>query len=252
MYLCRHANGSVEDYVQEAIRLGLESLGMSDHAPFKELKDRSIRMAPEELGLYLSQCDKAIENYKGIIKIYKALEIEYFPKYDKMYEGYLDTLDYLALGQHYITDSESFEGLRSCYRLSTYEHITTYVDTIISAMKSKYFKFVCHPDLMLYNIMKMDEQIINESTRLIQAAVKYDIPLEINANGIRKGIKEIEGKKRYVYPRKEFWEIVKKYKAKVIVSSDAHDPSHLYNEEVIKAYEFARELGIEVEEALDI
>ncbi|MDD5293042.1 MAG: PHP domain-containing protein [Candidatus Izemoplasmatales bacterium] len=44
MYLCRHAVGSVEDYVEKAIELGFTSLGMSDHAPFESLKYRSIRM----------------------------------------------------------------------------------------------------------------------------------------------------------------------------------------------------------------
>ena len=31
-YLCGHAVGDVEDYVNEAIRLGYTELGMSDHA----------------------------------------------------------------------------------------------------------------------------------------------------------------------------------------------------------------------------
>ena len=64
MYLCRHANGSVKEYVEEAIRMGFASLGMSDHAPFRELMDRSVRMGPEDLETYLKECDDAIENYK--------------------------------------------------------------------------------------------------------------------------------------------------------------------------------------------
>ena len=31
-YLCGHATGDVDDYVNEAIRLGFSELGMSDHA----------------------------------------------------------------------------------------------------------------------------------------------------------------------------------------------------------------------------
>ena len=252
MYLCRHAIGSVNDYVEEAIKIGLESLGMSDHAPFKELMDRSIRMDPEDLDVYLDECDQAIEKYKGQIKIYKALEIEYFPEYNHMYKKYLETLDYLALGQHYIPDPNSFRGLRSCYKILTIDHVKTYVDTVISAIKTKYFKFVCHPDIVLYNLLEPDERIMNECKRLIECAVENEVPLEINANGIRKGKVETINGTRYLYPRLEFWELVKELKAKVIVSSDAHDPSYLYNKEVIEAYEFAGQLGIEVEEALEI
>jgi len=252
MYLCRHAVGSVQDYVEEAIRIGLDSLGMSDHAPFKELMDRSIRMDPDDLPIYLRECDAAIQKYKDQIKIYKALEIEYFPEYDSMYKNYLKTLDYLALGQHYIPDPESFRGLRSCYRLQTHEHLKVYVDTILQAMETKYFLFVCHPDIMLYNFLSLDKTIVNECERLIEGAVRNDIFLEINANGIRKGLRETENGNRYLYPRQEFWELAKKHQAKVIISSDAHDPSYLYNQEVIDAYEFARQLGIEAEEVIDI
>lgn len=252
MYLCRHAVGDVEDYVRQAIKLGFKALGMSDHAPFPELADRSVRMYLEDYKTYLAQCDYAIKKYKDQIKVYKALEIEYFPKHKEMYETLLGELDYLALGQHYIHDVTQPGELRSTYRLTTHQHIETYVDTLIEAMATGYFKFICHPDLMLYGIDDFTEAISKESKRLIQAAINYDIPLEINANGIRKGLKETKNGMRYLYPRKEFWELVKAANARVIISSDAHQPSHLYNHDVIKTYEFASQLGIEVEEALSI
>ncbi|MGI6392503.1 MAG: histidinol-phosphatase [Candidatus Izemoplasmatales bacterium] len=252
MYLCRHANGSVKEYVEEAIRMGFASLGMSDHAPFRELMDRSVRMDPEDLETYLKECDDAIENYKNEIIVYKALEIEYFPQYHSLYEQYLDQLDYLALGQHYIPDADSFRGLRSCYRLLTQEHVRVYVDTLVKAMETKYFQFICHPDLMLYNFLSLDQTIMNECERLIVEAVKNKIPLEINVNGIRKGKRLTKSGIRYLYPRLEFWQLVKKHKPKVIISSDAHDPSQVYDQAVVEAYEFARQLGIEVEEAIDI
>lgn len=250
MYLCRHAVGDVEDYVKEAIELGFDSLGMSDHAPFAELEDRSVRMHPSDFKTYLAQCNACIRKYGTKLKIYKALEIEYFPQYKTMYEQYLKDLDYLALGQHYIKDEDSSGGLRSTYRLQTQDHVRTYVNTLIEAIGTKYFKFICHPDLMLYGIANFDSFVESESKRLIEAAIENDIPLEINVNGIRKGLREMEAGLRYLYPRLEFWRLVKDMGARVIISSDAHQPSHLYNHEVEIAYEFARQLGIEVEEAI--
>ncbi len=252
MDLCRHATGSVEDYVKKAIELGFESIGMSDHAPFPELTARSIRMYPKDYPEYIRQCDATITKYSDRIKIYKALEIEYFPKHDEMYRKLLGEIDYLALGQHYIEDDSSFEGLRSTYKLITYQHITKYVDTLIKAIDTKYFAFICHPDLMLYAFDDFDPHLASESERLIAYATKNNIPLEINTNGIRKGLHDKKQGKRYLYPRKEFWEIVKEYNARVIVSSDAHIPDHLYDEDVVKAYEFAKDLQIEVEEELHI
>jgi len=114
MYLCRHAIGTVSDYAESAIANGLSILGMSDHAPFEELKDRSVRMYPQELPTYLEECDRAIEKYSGQLKIYKGLEIEYFEGHDEMYRELLSKLDYLILGQHYIPTPDGRNGLKSC------------------------------------------------------------------------------------------------------------------------------------------
>ena len=252
MYLCKHAVGTVTDYVKKAVELGFETIGMSDHAPFEELKDRSVRMIPSEYPIYLEELEKAIHKYGSLIKIKKGLEIEYFPQHAERYDELLNTLDYLALGQHYIPDDSSFQGLRSVYALDTPKLLEVYADTVASAIATLNFKFVCHPDLMLYSYPTFDEHAKKASLKIIEASLKYGIPLEINANGIRKGTRELPEGKRYLYPRLEFWQLVKEKGALVIVSSDAHDPEKLWDEEVKLAYEFARELGIEVVVSLDI
>ena len=38
-YLCRHATGTIDDYINRAIELGYTDIGISDHCPFtKELE----------------------------------------------------------------------------------------------------------------------------------------------------------------------------------------------------------------------
>ena len=103
-----------------------------------------------------------------------------------------------------------------------------------------------------YSYPTFDEHAKAASLKIIDAAIMYNIPLEINANGIRKGTRDLPEGKRYLYPRLEFWQLVKEKGAKVIVSSDAHDPEKLWDDDVLRAYEFARQLGIEVEVSLDI
>jgi histidinol-phosphatase (PHP family) len=250
MYLCRHANGSVEDYVKKAIELGLTSLGMSDHGPFEELKDRSVRMYPDELPIYLRECDEAIQKYSGQIKIYKGLEIEYFDDHEAMFQRLTKQLDYLALGQHYIPTVAGLRGLKSAYGLSTPKDLEIYADTLVKAMASGYFKFVCHPDLMLFGYPAFDEVARQCSMRIIAAAERYGLPLEINANGIRRGLYVLPEGPRYMYPRLEFWELVRGRNVKVLVSADAHDPELLFDAAVIAAYEFAGRLGIAVAEDL--
>lgn len=248
MYLCRHASGTIEDYVKEAIRLGFHSLGMSDHAPWKELIDRSVRMHMKDYPVYLRDLEEAIKKYSNQIKIYKGLEIEYFKNKNSHYENLLKDLDYLTLGQHYI---EMNGKLISVYRIYSVEELTVYKDTLIEAMKTGYFKFLSHPDLFLFSRKELNEEILSLAEEIIVAAKEHDIPLEINANGIRKGRIDVNGEILYRYPRKEFWQLVKKHNAKTIISSDAHQPELLYDEAIEKAYEFSSVLNLTVEEELD-
>lgn len=250
MYLCRHAIGTVSDYAESAIANGLSILGMSDHAPFEELKDRSVRMYPQELPTYLEECDRAIEKYAGQLKIYKGLEIEYFEGHDEMYRELLSKLDYLILGQHYIPTPEGRNGLKSCYGLAKESDLDIYAETVIKAMASGYFKMVCHPDLMFFAFPVFSDAARRASIKLIDASVKYHIPLEINANGIRRGFFPSPDGPRYLYPREEFWILAKERNASVIISSDAHEPNLLFDQAVLDAYQFAARLGIEVAEAI--
>lgn len=247
MYLCRHAIGTIEDYVQEAIRLGFDEIGISDHAPWEELVLRSERMYVEDYPVYLKELEEVIKKYSNQIKIYKGLEIEYFKGKDSFYKKYLSELDYLTLGQHYI---EMNGSLISVYKIKSIEELTVYKDTLVKAINSGYFKFVSHPDLFLFGQRELSEPILKLCEEIIIAAKEKNVPLEINANGIRKGRINVNGKTLYRYPREEFFELVKKHDAKCIISSDAHKPEFLYDEAIINAVKFSRRLSLRVEEEL--
>lgn len=249
MYLCKHATGTVEDYVKKAIDLNLKVIGMSDHAPFDFLKDRSVRMSVSDYPIYLKELEQTIKKYGDKITIYKGLEIEYFSHKENHYEDLLTHLDYLTLGQHYILVGNY---LKSIYKVQTLAEMKIYRDTIIEAMSTGYFKFVSHPDIFLFLTHEINEEILKISHEIILAAKKYDVALEINANGIRKGSFIVRGEKRFRYPRNEFWQIAKEVGVKVIISSDAHKPEYLFDEAVLEAYKFATDIGIVVEEELVI
>ncbi len=249
MYLCNHATGTIEDYVKAAIKYNFNAIGISDHAPFAVFKDRSVRMQESDYPIYLKQLDEAIKKYGDRIKIYKALEIEFLEGMDDHYQKLLKDLDYLTIGQHYIKIDEEY---LSSYKIKTIEQMTIYKDTIVKAVETGYFKFVSHPDLFLFNTEEITDEILKISEEMILAAKKNDVALEINANGIRRGLKNFQGKKRYLYPREEFWELVKKHHAKVIINSDAHNPNQIFDQAILDAYEFSRTHEITVEEELVI
>ncbi|MBF4806662.1 MAG: PHP domain-containing protein, partial [Pseudoleptotrichia goodfellowii] len=97
-YRCGHAIGNVEDYVKVAVKEGYSELGISDHAPVPGYYND--RMKKEELQGYLEEIEEAQKKYKDKIKIYKSLEIEYFPEWQEYYDELKKKLDYIVLGLH--------------------------------------------------------------------------------------------------------------------------------------------------------
>ena len=118
-------------------------------------------------------------------------------------------------------------------------------------MASGLYTIFAHPDLFLMNYNgELGHRVFDKtaeicSKRIIEAAIKYDVYLEINANGIKKGLRKTdEGKEEYLYPRSEFWKLVSGTKAKVVIGADAHQPEALGYYTISKAEEFAKQFDL--------
>lgn len=247
-YLCKHAEGLPEDYIKKAIELGYTEIGISDHGPL--FKPWQRRMTMDEFrNIYLKNLNESIEKYHDKIKIYKGLEMEYFPSFTKHYYDLLKHLDYLVLGQHAII----IEGKElDIYKNMTAAKIEAYTEAVIEAMETKMFRILAHPDIYCFSYRTWDNVCIDAVHKIIKSAIKNDCLLEINANGARRGeILTQEGETTWIYPRLEFWRTVKMYpEAKVIINDDAHYLRHLNDEATRKVYAFAKELNLNVVEKL--
>jgi len=245
--LCHHAQGNIEAYVLQAIKNGFTAIGISDHAPFDFLEDRSVRMSMSDYPEYKRQLKQSIVHYLDYILIYRSLEIEYFYGLNAHYEQLSKSLDYLILGQHYIQVNDQFV---STYHIKTSAELKQYKDTVIQAMHTGYFKILAHPEIFLLHQAVFTDEIIKLCKEIITAAKDTNTLLELNANGFRKRKQTVDGQTFRIYPRKKFWQLVKALDAKTIISADAHHPNQLMDEAMVEAYQFAKDLSIEVEEEL--
>lgn len=238
IYRCGHATGNIEDYVKEAIKNGYKAIGISDHGP---LPDYFFdRMSHEEIKDYLNDISEIEKKYKGQIEIYRALELEYFKEFHNYYIELKKDFDYFVLGHHY------YGNHKSSWHVTNEEELLIYTDELIKAMESKIFSFVAHPDLFACSYPIWDKNCIEASYRICRKAAELSMPLEINANGVRKGLHDKPEGLRYKYPREEFWEIAKECNVKVLVNSDCHHPYEFHDDAVIKAKELANKWGIEI------
>jgi histidinol-phosphatase (PHP family) len=250
-YRCNHAEGSIEDYIQEAINAGFDEIGISDHLPHPGKNiDNTYRMKYEELSEYFNEIDETIKEYGSKISIKKGIECEYFEDYDWLYKELREKykVDYLILGVHffphngrwyYVTDiSQSPEMLES------------YTDHAVRSIKSGIFSYIAHPDLFGLGYINWDEHSIKAARRILKAAEEIDLPIEINVNGLRKPMISYNKGKRHKYPMEDFWSLVKEYDVRVIIGIDAHNPCELHDLDM--GLNFAKEFGIEVIDRLDL
>ncbi|MDD2401643.1 MAG: histidinol-phosphatase [Clostridia bacterium] len=226
-YRCKHAQGDVEDYAQVALKRGLKVMGVSDHTPLPDDWEPEIRMDITELPGYVETIEKAKEKFKQLT-ILKGLECEY----QKKYYGYFhDELlgkwdfDYLALGQHvFYCDGEwvcFWKGMKG------YKELRTYTEYTVMGIESGLFDYLAHPDCFGSFYETWDEEAKSCAKYIIEAAQAYNMPLEINCSGFRKGeIDTIQGS-RYKYPLEHFWEMAAQYNVRTLINSDAHRPEEL-------------------------
>ncbi len=216
-YRCGHAGMyKTEEYVLTARDAGLKALGISDHCPVPalEFQDIKLRMHLKDAEEYISEINGLKEKYKDI-EILSGFECEY----DNMKAFFLselrDKVDYLVLGQHFISDVK---------REGNSDYPTVYAHEVCAAMESGLFDMVAHPDIFMNysdtfthieDQTKFMENARIASQMICEKAKELNIPLEINLHGT------LENKG---YPNKLFWEICEKVGTPVIYGVDAHDP----------------------------
>ena len=246
-YLCGHAKGDVKDYVLEAISKGFAEIGISDHGPLP-IKPPFPRMSYNEfLYVYLLDLNKNISEFGNQIKIYKGLEIEYVYGYDEFYKDLLNKLDYLNLALHYYSGDEEIMEFASSYCVSNHERLAEYTRLAVDAMNTKLFKIFVHPDIFMSGYPELDSFAISCINEIIEAAIKNNIALEFNCEGLRKGKrKAIKDDFDYLYPNLDFWKIVSKSGAKVIIGSDCHNPKKLDDEYVELARTITNDLKLNI------
>lgn len=239
---CGHAGGTVEEYVKEAIKHNFDIIGISDHAYLpKYVFDR---MSLEESSLYYQDLLDAKEKYGDKIKILAGLEIEYMDDLHYYYEELNNKYDYLLLAQHFIKQGDK---LISSYSINSPERLELYFQQLIAGMKTGYFSMVAHPDLFGVSYHKFDDDLfVRLSEELIKTSIELNMPLEYNANGYRRELITYKNRQRRQYPFDEFWELVAKHKAPVIIGSDCHDVKLLNDTFVQQAKEDAKKLNLNV------
>lgn len=241
---CNHASGEEKQYVENALKAGLEILGFADHTPYVFPGDyySSFRMKMEQLPDYVNTVLTLREEYAGCIEIPLGLEAEFYPKHfeDLLSRLREQPLDYLILGQHFV--GNEYDAPYNAVASRDESLLRQYVRQSCDAMNTGLFTYFAHPDLIHFT---GDEKIFRHHMRdICREARSCGVPLEFNLLGLAGG--------RH-YPTHAFWELVAEEGCPVILGRDAHSPEALLDEKTEKkALEILNCLGISQVERVNL
>jgi histidinol-phosphatase (PHP family) len=240
--ICRHAVGTIPDYVQKAIELNLSTIGVCDHFPYEFLKDidripyTNYAMTLDEIQKYLKIVESLKEKYNGEINVRLAFEVDFFENQVSSLNIHLNKiinhLDYI-LGSIHILNFKDGRGawgfddsiFREDYAYYGSDNVyMEYYQTQQKMINCEEFKLdiLAHFDLpkKFNDIPNNKEKIFNEALKTLELIKKRDIVMEINTGGLRKDVKE-------QYPSRTLIEKMYELDIPILLGSDAHSPNEI-------------------------
>lgn len=217
--LCNHAEGSVSDYVEAAIRAGIDIFGFSDHAPMEF--DPKYRMAFHEMEHYHAMVMDAKKRYGSQIEILFGYEVDYLPGH--MDERVLHAdVDYLIGSVHFL-DEWGFDNPEFIGRYA-HEDIDRiwqrYFEEVEAMAKSTLFDIVGHLDLIKVFKFMPEADILLLAAPALDAIAESGMAMEINVAGYHKPVAE-------AYPSPELLAAAHARGIPVTFGSDAHAPEQV-------------------------
>jgi len=243
-FRCRHASGTEREFIEEAIKGGIELLGFSDHSPmpFPASYESSFRMKMSELDDYCNVLTSLKKEYASDIEIHIGLEAEYYPLYfDKLLDFIKDyPVEYMIQGQHCLYNEH--DGFGSGFETTDIGVLKQYVKQCCEGMKSGKFVYLAHPDLI--NYVGSREVYRSEMRKLCTTAKELNMPLEINMLGIKTG--------RW-YPNEMFWELAAEEGNRVIIGIDCHHTDMMILPDAEeRAREIVKKYNLELTEKVEL
>lgn len=221
--LCKHANGSMEDYVLQAIKFGLDEIAFTDHIPLPDNFDLSHRMHIDEIETYLSEIQRLQKEYLQI-KILTGIEADFYDGFENYLDDFLKQyhFDLVIMSVHFIKHWPAPNWVFA-YNFPDRELsqiYSDYLEALNRGIQSGLFDIIGHFDLIKSQQQSLLFQNKSQVKVLLQEAKKQNMALEINTSGYRKDIGD-------PYPSLTFLPLIAETCIPVTIGSDAHAPEQV-------------------------
>lgn len=225
---CGHAVGSIEDYIQRGMEIGVYQLGISDHMPLFHIKSSTrcndLAMQKEDLPRYVEEVLHLREKYKGDVELLLGLEADYVEGGEEEIQRLLGEhpWDYVIGSVHYLESWDLFDS-RQRHRweeCQAYDVFKAYYHAIGQAACSGLFDIIGHLDGIKRNAPERIPEEREMQQQALDAIAQAGLAVEVNTSGLRKAAVGL-------YPSEGVLLGCAARSIPVTVGSDAHHPRHV-------------------------
>ncbi len=235
-------NNTPEEMIFEAIALGLDGLGFSEH--FKSSIGCPYAMKKEDEPHYFEAVKALKEKYSDKIKIYTGIEADLTSPAPRGFDYVIGSVHYFHLGEEYIDVDESAEiqldAASKYFGGDMIKLACHYFDEVASLPEKFDLDIVGHFDLVTkFNEDKSlfdenDARYKHAGEKAIERLADCGAVFEINTGAISRGFRTSP------YPGKYFLNIIRECGARITYSSDSHSKDSIacaFNEAIALAKE---------------
>ena len=222
-----------EEMIEEALRLGFDSLGFSGHA--NTVLSDSCEMR-KKIGNYRSEINRLKKKYEGEIKLFLGIELDLFShsvlEAPEKYDYKIASVHYGKIGEEYFPYDHSAEKAKAAierhfagdgiaYAKSYYEHLAKMSDYLDA-------DFVGHFDLVT-KFSEREPELFDTGCKeyrnmalesLTAVREKFEF-FEVNTGAIGRGYRKTP------YPDPFILNEMKVKKCKLLITSDCHNKNFL-------------------------
>src|SRR5258708_4094436 len=188
--LCRHAVGEPTELAAQALALGFEEIGFSDHNPMAQDDFDDWRMRDDQLDEYVAKVEQARRDHPALtIKL--ALEVDFIPGYEDWIRDLAarHPWDYLIGAVHYVSEAWAIDTpvkLAEWKHRDPFEVWTAYFERLTLAAESGLFDIIAHADLCKKFCFYPKQDCEPLFRRFHEAAALRGVAMELNTAGLRK------------------------------------------------------------------
>ena len=221
--LCNHAEGELEAYIRQGIKLGLKEICFLDHLTISET-GKNLSMPPEQVPFYLRAVRQAGEKYNGQIEVKAGLEVDFNPEHVGQVGDILAAHEFDMIGSslHFFDEVDVVRHKGGWYRGegNTDEVYTRYYDRIQEMLTYDYFDVICHFDLIKKPNRRPSASLDGPVNDILAAMKKKNIAMELNTSGYNHKTKEM-------YPSRRIIDKCVELGIGFTLGSDAHRPEEV-------------------------